>query len=86
MLRSKIVKRALQQGFSGRSRCLLHNLGLTFGQDIFWRLAIVAKAGLISKNIKEVINPQLLIIKHGTISDHQTNYPTAMSEGKKRDI
>jgi len=28
MLRSKIVKRALQQGFSGRSRCLLHNLGL----------------------------------------------------------
>jgi hypothetical protein len=29
MLRSKIGKRALQQGFSGRSRCLLHNLGLT---------------------------------------------------------
>ena len=29
MLRSKIVKRAVQQGFSGRSRCLLHNLGLT---------------------------------------------------------
>ncbi|MFO8165747.1 MAG: hypothetical protein R6T98_14605 [Desulfatiglandales bacterium] len=29
MLRSKIVKRALQQGFSGRSRWLLHNLGLT---------------------------------------------------------
>jgi HSP20 family molecular chaperone IbpA len=28
MLRSKIEKRALQQGFSGRSRCLLHNLGL----------------------------------------------------------
>jgi len=28
MLRSKIVKRVLQQGFSGRSRCLLHNLGL----------------------------------------------------------
>ncbi|MFO8163433.1 MAG: class I SAM-dependent methyltransferase [Thermodesulfobacteriota bacterium] len=28
MLRSKIVKRALQQGFSGRSRWLLHNLGL----------------------------------------------------------
>jgi hypothetical protein len=28
MLRSKIGKRALQQGFSGRSRCLLHNLGL----------------------------------------------------------
>ena len=27
MLRSKIVKRALQQGFSSRSRCLLHNLG-----------------------------------------------------------
>ncbi|MFO8165592.1 MAG: hypothetical protein ACQEQO_03095 [Thermodesulfobacteriota bacterium] len=27
MLRSKIVKRALQQGFSGRSRWLLHNLG-----------------------------------------------------------
>ncbi|MFO8165310.1 MAG: hypothetical protein R6T98_12380 [Desulfatiglandales bacterium] len=26
-LRSKIVKRALQQGFSGRSRWLLHNLG-----------------------------------------------------------
>ena len=30
MLRSKIVKRALQQGFSGRSRCLLQNLGLTW--------------------------------------------------------
>jgi len=29
MLRSKIVKGALQQGFSGRSRWLLHNLGLT---------------------------------------------------------
>jgi len=28
MLRSRIVKRALQQGFSSRSRCLLHNLGL----------------------------------------------------------
>ncbi|MFO8162969.1 MAG: hypothetical protein R6T98_00355 [Desulfatiglandales bacterium] len=28
MLRSKIVKGALQQGFSGRSRWLLHNLGL----------------------------------------------------------
>jgi hypothetical protein len=27
MLRSKIVKGALQQGFSGRSRWLLHNLG-----------------------------------------------------------
>jgi len=27
MLRSKIVKRSLQQGFSGRSRWLLHNLG-----------------------------------------------------------
>jgi len=27
MLRSTIVKRALQQGFSGRSRWLLHNLG-----------------------------------------------------------
>jgi len=28
MLRSKIGKQALQQGFSGRSRWLLHNLGL----------------------------------------------------------
>ncbi|MGM0382810.1 MAG: hypothetical protein ACQEQO_04855 [Thermodesulfobacteriota bacterium] len=27
MLRSKIVKRSLQQGVSGRSRWLLHNLG-----------------------------------------------------------
>ncbi|MFO8163151.1 MAG: hypothetical protein R6T98_01295 [Desulfatiglandales bacterium] len=27
MLRSKIVKRSLQQGFSRRSRWLLHNLG-----------------------------------------------------------
>jgi len=59
---------------------------LTPGQDMFWRLVIVAKRGLISKNIKGVIDPQLLIIKHGHISDHQTDYPTAMSEGKKRDI
>ena len=28
LLRIKIVKQALQQGFSGRSRWLLHNLGL----------------------------------------------------------
>jgi len=35
---------------------------------------------------KGVIALQLLIIKHGPISDHQTDYPTAMSEGKKRDI
>jgi hypothetical protein len=28
MLRSKIAKGALQQGFSARSRWLLHNLGL----------------------------------------------------------
>ena len=28
MLRSKIVKQAVQQGFSSRSRWLLHNLGL----------------------------------------------------------
>jgi hypothetical protein len=30
MLRNKIVKRALQQGFSSRSRCLLHNLARRF--------------------------------------------------------
>ncbi|MGM0383454.1 MAG: hypothetical protein ACQEQO_08190, partial [Thermodesulfobacteriota bacterium] len=33
MLRSKIVKRSLQQGVSGRSRWLLHNLGLIQRKD-----------------------------------------------------
>jgi hypothetical protein len=44
------------------------------------------KIGLISKNIKGIIETLPLIIELGTISDHQTNYLTAMSEGKKRDI
>jgi len=34
MLRSKIVKQALQQGFSSRSRWLLQILGLTKGKQI----------------------------------------------------
>jgi len=34
MLRNKIVKRALQQGFSSRSRCLLRNLGLMHHVDL----------------------------------------------------
>jgi len=81
------MSRFIQKMFTEvpRTYKLLNHL-LTFGQDIFWRLVIVAKTGLISKNIKGVIDPQLLIIKHGPMSDHQTDYPTAMSEGKKRDI
>jgi hypothetical protein len=38
MLRSKIVKQALQQGFSSRSRWLLQILGLTFHLPPRWPL------------------------------------------------
>jgi hypothetical protein len=50
MLRSKIVKRALQQGFSGRSRWLLHNLGLSTQHfmNLFPKLTEIALKRLFS--------------------------------------
>jgi hypothetical protein len=47
MLRSKIVKRALQHGFSGRSRWLLHNLGsmslMVIGTAGLWYVFCLAR-------------------------------------------